>query len=91
MIDNAILRLRVTGERTIHCAACERTVEASVGSLPGVQSVRADHETQLIEVKLEPVRADIESVRAELDAILYEVEVVCGPAPDRPVCGATAI
>ena len=89
MLTATSLKMRVTGERTIHCAACERAVEAELSSVQGVREARADHETQLIEVNLDSADADIGAIRSALEAILYEVELICGPVPDVPICGAS--
>lgn len=70
------LKLKVTGERTIHCAGCERSVKSTLENLPGVREAEADHEKQLIEVTLVSDETDLEKVKAQLDWIGYEVEVV---------------
>lgn len=75
MSDTKNLKLKVTGERTIHCAGCERSVKFTLANLPGVKEVEADHKTQLIEVTLISDETDLEEVKAQLDWIGYEVEV----------------
>lgn len=75
MSDTKKLKLKVTGERTIHCAGCERTVKFTLENLPDVRDVDADHEKQLIELTLVSDETDLEKVKAELDWIGYEVEM----------------
>ncbi len=69
-----MLKLRVVGEQTIHCDGCERTIEATLSQFPGIRLVRADHETQTIEVDGVPGEMDTENVIAALDRIGYEVQ-----------------
>lgn len=88
MITATALIMRVTGERTIHCAACEHAVEAELSSVQGVREAKADHETQLIEVNLDTENADFGAIRSALQSILYEVELICGPVPGVSICGA---
>lgn len=76
MSDITTHKLKVTGERTIHCAGCERSVKVTLANLPGVREVDADHKTQLIEVTLVSSETDLEKVKAELDWIGYDVESV---------------
>ncbi len=88
MVTATGLKMRVTGERTIHCAARERSVEAELSSVQGVHAAKTDHETQLIEVNLDSADAHIGAIRSALQSILYEVELICGPVPGVPICGA---
>ena len=62
MITATALNMRVADERTIHCAACKRSVEAEFSSVQGVRTAKADHETQLIEVNLDNADA-VDSLR----------------------------
>ena len=75
MSDTKKLMLKVTGDRTIHCAGCERSVKFTLESLPGVREAEADHEKQLIDVTLVSDEANLEKIRAELDWIGYEVQL----------------
>lgn len=70
------IKLKVTGDRTIHCAGCERSVEFILANLPGVRGVEADHKTQMIKLTLVSEETDFETVRAELDWIGYQVTPV---------------
>ena len=64
------IMLKVVGERTFHCSGCESTVKFTLARIPGLDQIRADHKTQLIEFELAP---DL----AELECIGYEVEPAC--------------
>ncbi len=68
--------LKVVGSQTMHCAGCQSTVETTLKRLPGVQQVRANFKSQLIELELDPDRSDLEKVKAELDWIGYQVVIV---------------
>lgn len=70
-----ILKLKVVGEQTMHCAGCESTVRFTLSHLPGVRGVKADHKAQTIEVDLVSDETDLEKVKAQLDWIGYQVEV----------------
>jgi copper chaperone CopZ len=68
--------LKVTGEQTMHCGGCERTVKFALKQLPGVQTVEASHKTQLIELNFDPQVVDLKRVQQELDWIGYQVAEV---------------
>lgn len=69
-----ILKLKVIGGQTMHCAGCERTVKFTLSHLPGVREVRTDRKTQTIEIDLVSGEAGLEKVKATLDWIGYQVE-----------------
>jgi DNA-binding transcriptional MerR regulator len=48
-------------------------------SIPGIREVKADHNTQLIEVSLASKEIDQEKLIAELECIGYQVEPVAFP------------
>jgi len=75
MSDISTLKLKVVGQKTLHCAGCEHTAEFTLSHLPGVKSVKADHKAQTIQVSLAPDETDLENVKAELDQIGYQVEL----------------
>ena len=68
--------LKVTGSQTMHCGGCERTVTFTLSQLPGVEVIKADHKTQLIEIDLSEGETNLDKVKTELDWIGYEVEAV---------------
>ncbi|MBI3535984.1 MAG: heavy-metal-associated domain-containing protein [Chloroflexi bacterium] len=70
------LKLKVRGERTIHCSGCERTIERTLARRPGVTRVKADQQTQLIELVLDTDVINREQVNKELEWIGYQVEEV---------------
>ncbi len=67
--------LKVVGERTIHCSGCERTVKYALSRIPGVDQIKADHKTQMIEFELSPDLTDLDKVKADLEWIGYQVEL----------------
>lgn len=67
--------LKVVGERTIHCSGCERTVKYTLSRIPGVDQIKADHKTQMIEFELSPALTDLDKVKADLEWIGYQVEL----------------
>ena len=74
MPEIKMLKLRVVGEQTIHCNGCERTIEFTLAQLPSVRLVRADHETQRIEIDSTHAGVEMGEVISKLDQIGYEVE-----------------
>ena len=68
------LNLKIVGDHNMHCAGCERSITFSLSQLPGVEQVKADWETQAIQVDLSSDEVDLEKIKAELDWIGYEVE-----------------
>ena len=72
MSNQNTLKLKVVGPRTIHCNGCERNVEFTLSRLPGVSVVKADHNTQEIEIALTGEETNLENIKAELEWIGYE-------------------
>ncbi|MBW8012186.1 MAG: heavy-metal-associated domain-containing protein [Chloroflexi bacterium] len=70
------LKLKVVGDHTMHCAGCERSVTFTLAQLSGVEEVKADWNTQVIQVDLSSDEVDLEKIKTELDWIGYEVEVL---------------
>ncbi|GMQ77697.1 MAG: hypothetical protein BMS9Abin02_0185 [Anaerolineae bacterium] len=75
MSDNHTLKLRVIGQQTIHGNGCGCNVEITISHLPGVRVVKADHNTQEIEIALTSEETDLEKIKAELEWIGYEAAV----------------
>lgn len=69
-------RLRVTGDHTMHCAGCARSVQFVLHQLPGVRQVDADYRTQEIRVVVDSARATVAQLQAQLDGIGYQAEAV---------------
>lgn len=63
----------VTGQDKLHCEGCEQRVGNALRRLPGVQDVQASHQTQLIQVTIDPAQLDPQQVQARLEQIGYEV------------------
>jgi copper chaperone CopZ len=68
-----IFRMKVVGEKTIHCSGCENTVRMGLSKLPGVKKVEADHKTQLVEVSADVEQTSHEVIRKHLGGMGYEV------------------
>ncbi|MBT4512875.1 MAG: heavy-metal-associated domain-containing protein [Chloroflexi bacterium] len=71
-----ILKLKVVGEHTMHCAGCERSITYTLSQFPGVEEVNADWKTQKIRVDLASDEVDLEKIKAELEWIGYAVEAM---------------
>ena len=75
MKEGKKILLKVVGERTIHCSGCERTVKYTLSRIPGVDQIKADYKTQMIEFELSPDLTDLDKVKADLEWIGYQVEL----------------
>ncbi len=67
---------RVTGNRTIHCKGCERTITFALSHVPDVKVMTVSHQTQLIEVMMLGDEPNPERIQAELARLGYETEPV---------------
>jgi copper chaperone CopZ len=67
-------RLKVKGEHKIHCAGCAKSVKLGLATLPGVEMVQADHETQLIEVGADAEQTNLSRIQALLAELGYQTE-----------------
>ena len=74
------LDFTVTGADKIHCAGCERRIDKALRRLPGVQDVRASHETQRVRVTIDSAQLDVERVQAKLREIGFDA----APDPQKP-------
>lgn len=66
------IRLKVTGEHTIHCGGCANTIKLVLKRLPGVLRVEASPHTQLVEVMLNGDQTRVAVIQDALAAIGYE-------------------
>jgi len=66
MSENQTIKLKVVGDNTIHCAGCENTIQFSLSRLPGVRTVDADRNTQLIKIDLDPDQTNKTEILAAL-------------------------
>ena len=55
----------------ISCSHCVATVQETVSSLPGVESVSASEETKLVDVTFDPSRVDVSKISAVLSDAGY--------------------
>lgn len=67
------IHLKVIGDQTIHCAACEQRIDRALRRLPGVGHVRASVDTQEVEVAIDPDQVGPEQVQARLEQLGHEV------------------
>ena len=53
-------------DKGIHCAGCEARIQNVLSRVSGVKEVKASHETQKVELTLDPDETSLESVRGKL-------------------------
>lgn len=63
--------LKVTG---MHCPKCDARVEKAVGALAGVESVRASHERDEVELDYDGAPETLAAVRAAIEKEEFSVE-----------------
>ena len=68
--------LKITGDNTMHCGGCEKTVKFALKKLDGVENVEASHKTQQIKLTFDPQTLTLDQVHKELDWIGYQVEEI---------------
>ena len=61
-------------DKGIHCAGCEARIENVLSRFPGVQDVKADHQTQRIRLTLSPSSVAIQEVKEKLEDLGYSTE-----------------
>lgn len=61
-------------DNAIHCVGCENRIETVLRKLSGVLRVKADHETQVISLALDPDKSSIAEVRQRLEIAGYETD-----------------
>ena len=57
----------------ISCEHCQRTIESTVGALPGVQGVHVEIPSRRVEVRFDPKLIATEQIEAVLDDEGYPV------------------
>ena len=62
----------VIGSQRMACSGCEHAVQRSLTRLPGVRTVRADHQTQRVVVQVDTTQTDAETIKARLAASGYQ-------------------
>lgn len=63
--------LNVTG---MHCPKCDARVEKAVGALPGVQSVKADHESDSVAVSFDGSEDTLRAIKEAITALDFDVK-----------------
>jgi copper chaperone CopZ/cytochrome c biogenesis protein CcdA len=71
--------------RGMHCHGCEHIIEYSVHRLPGVQSVKADYPTEIVEVVFDPAVTRLEDICVAVTQKGYQCVLPSdfGPKPSR--------
>lgn len=63
--------IKVTG---MHCPKCDARVEKAVGAVAGVEAVKADHETDTVELSYDGTAETLAAVKAAISAEDFAVE-----------------
>lgn len=58
----------------MHCPKCDARVEKAVGAIAGVESVRADHEADKVELVYDGAPETLEAVKAAISGEDFTVE-----------------
>ena len=65
-------QLVVVGENPIHCEDCEQRIVRTLRRLPGVESVEASAETQLVKVSFDSTSLNTEQIQEKLATAGFE-------------------
>ena len=57
----------------ISCEHCLRTIESTLGALPGVQEVQVEIPSKRVEVRFDPAQVKPEQIEAALDEEGYPI------------------
>ena len=60
---------------TIHCSGCEKTISSSVKKLNGIQDVKADFDTKIVNVTYAGDKVTKEEIAKAIDASGFECEI----------------
>jgi copper chaperone CopZ len=60
---------------TIHCSGCEKTISGSVKQLDGVQDVKADFDTKIVQVTYAGDKVIKEEIAIAIDASGFKCEI----------------
>ena len=69
-------RLKITGNFTMHCAGCERTVKFALKILPGIQQVEPSYKTQEIQIIHNPEEVTTTHIQEKLTELGYETNLI---------------
>lgn len=65
------LTLQVAGMK---CGGCEKTVEAAIGTLPGVFAVKAQHQQNAVELDYDTAQIDATTIKNAIRTAGYQVD-----------------
>lgn len=69
------LKIKITGEKTMNCGGCTGNVEFGLKQIAGVDEVRADRESQTVEVYYDS-EISMDAIKAEMTDLGYVIETV---------------
>ena len=61
-------------EKGIHCAGCEARIQSVLARVPGVEEVKASHQTQVVRLTLDPGKVSVQEVREKLEDLGYKTD-----------------
>ena len=67
----------------MHCHGCEHIIEAGVGKLSGVRSVKADYPTETVTIAFDPALTDLDAIRATIERAGYRTYQLDDPKRRR--------
>lgn len=65
--------IKVVGNKTMGCSGCEGNVESTLGDVDGVNEVRADRQSQSVEIYFDKA-VGMEVIAAEMNQMGYQIE-----------------
>lgn len=69
-------QLEITGDFTMRCGGCERTVRFALKTLPGIQQVEASYKTQHIQIIHDHEEATPATIQEKLADLGYETSLI---------------
>jgi copper chaperone CopZ len=69
-------QLEITGDFTMHCKGCERTVKFALKTLSGIQQVEPSYKTQRIQIIHNPEEVTTTSIQEKLADLGYETSLI---------------
>ena len=67
----ANIKIKTSG---MHCSSCEMLVKDSLEDLKGVEKVKADHKSGIIEVDFDDIEVDENAIKAVISSEGYNVQ-----------------
>lgn len=68
------IKIKITGDKTMGCSGCEGNVEFGLSQVAGVDQVRADRETQTVEIFYDD-EPSMNAITTEMTDLGYVIEV----------------